>query len=174
MSGYDQHFNDEIKAFNKKYQEIVKWWDAAKVEVIKHHTEISEDVKSYKAPLEVENNEVQFEIFSTKCFIRFSPIYKKNDYPDGVIEYGTINKDDKTGLYERNMVDCVQFDCNGNVKEPDHAPYTVRSFRHMHSYMISEKIIKYIEEESCMVFNDGHSCMIENAIAEAIAHKSFD
>jgi hypothetical protein len=101
----------ELKNRDSNYSQLLNHWKKA-VSMLSE-TSVNMGLSSYAVLPNTEEDVLCFSIFGIKCFMRF-----RHNIEQGIIEYGVIKRDDRSGNEIRIPITRVTFDYLGNLGAP--------------------------------------------------------
>jgi hypothetical protein len=127
----------ELKNRDKDYSELLNHWKKAVTKVSENSAEIG--LSSYAVLTGTEEHELRFSIFGIKCLMRF-----RHNFERGVIEYGVIRRDDRSGNELWALVTSVEFDYLGNLGSP-YMMHHMGEYDHVHLMILGTHAAEFLK-----------------------------
>lgn len=127
----------ELKNRDKHYSELLKQWKKAISKVSENSANTG--LSSYTVLTGTEEHELGFSIFGIKCLMRF-----RHNFERGVIEYGVIRRDDRSGNELWTLITSVDFDYLGNLGSP-YKMHHMGEYDHVHLMILGTHAAEFLK-----------------------------
>ena len=132
MNGPDEVI--ELVDKDKRYSKLLDKWNILKSKLKDPPYANEHKLSHYTVPEDHDPNELPFEVFGMKLFMRF-----RHDFEHGTVEYGITKVDDKSGTQLRVPVVSVHFSRTGALHEP-YQDYIVEDYNKVHWQVLASNM----------------------------------